>query len=88
MTGVQTCALPILYGGKTYGISQEWLGVLSSRFHENNLHVDRETGELVVCAYAALDKETQDSAGVSESGAAIRGAPLQDFVTWDAQAEE
>ena len=77
-----------LYGGKTYGISQEWLGVLSSRFHENNLHVDRETGELVVCAYAALDKETQDSAGVSESGAAIRGAPLQDFVTWDAQAEE
>lgn len=37
-----------LYGSKTYGISNNWLGAASSAIHLSALHVDAETGELVV----------------------------------------
>ena len=37
-----------LYGSKTYGISNNWLGLASSAIHPSALHVDGETGELVI----------------------------------------
>ncbi len=37
-----------LYGSKTYGISNNWLGPLSSAVHLSTLDVDGETGELVI----------------------------------------
>ena len=37
-----------LYGCKTYGISNNWLGAASSAIHPSALCVDGETGELVI----------------------------------------
>lgn len=73
-----------LYGGRTYGICQDWLGALSSQFHGTRAGMDRETRELVICRTDFGDS----SAGSAEPRTAVAGALIRDYVVWDVKDAE
>lgn len=75
-----------IYGGRTYGISQDWLGLASSRFHETYVRMDAQTGALVV-SDRSLDAGGEPAGSSSDGGGGtLYGELTQDFVTWDADA--
>ena len=77
-----------IYGGRTYGISQDWLGLASSRFHETYVRMDGQTGTLVI-SNRSLNAGGEPAGPSSDWGGSILGGELtQDFVTWDAEAGE
>ncbi len=77
-----------IYGGRTYGISQDWLGLASSRFHETYVRMDGQTGALVI-SNRSLNAGGEPAGPSSDWGGSILGGELtQDFVTWDAEAGE
>ena len=75
-----------IYGGRTYGISQDWLGLASSRFHETYIRMDAQTGALVV-SDRSLDAGGEPAGSSNDGGSStLYGELTQDFVTWDADA--
>lgn len=54
-----------LYGGRTYGISQDWLGAYSSRLHMTRMEVDGSTGELAV-SRTGTDREERGRTTVED----------------------
>lgn len=75
-----------IYGGRTYGISQDWLGLASSRFHETYIRMDAQTGALVI-SDRSLDAGGEPAGSSNDGGSStLYGELTQDFVTWDADA--
>ena len=73
-----------LYGGVTYGISNNWLGAASSQTHFTYLTVDRETYDLVVAGTDTQGPyELRDLEGGIESAQGLRGSIPE---TYDAGA--
>lgn len=63
-----------LYGGVTYGVSNNWLGAASSQTHFTHLTVDSETYDLVVAGTDAQSPyELRDPESGIESAQGLRG---------------
>ena len=66
-----------LYGSKTYALSNNWMGMLSSAVHWSAVETDVETGELVVRRYGATPEDGPYAIGNYMDGMpAVRGKTL------------